>query len=82
MIEWPPPKTLDKPAKQALDLFKKTGFAAELDEDGALWRFRSYARTPDPPARMVLRSATGNETRIFALEATGIWRRVVDQDAQ
>jgi hypothetical protein len=82
MIEWPPPKSLDKSTKQALDLFKKTGFAAELDDDASLWRFRSYARAPDPPARMVLRSMSSNETRIFALEATGIWRRVVDQDAR
>ncbi len=82
MIEWPPPKGLDKSAKKTLDLFKKTGFAAELEEDAALWRFRSYARDPSPPARMVLRNQNANETRIFALEATGIWRRVVDQDAR
>ncbi|CAN5612886.1 hypothetical protein BH09MYX1_BH09MYX1_63030 [soil metagenome] len=82
MIEWPPKDSLEKSAKKVLDLFKKTGFAAELEADGSLWRFRSYARDVAPPARMVLRSQSANETRIFALEETGIWRRVVDQDVR
>ena len=82
MIEWPSPQGLDKSAKKALDLFKKTGFCAELEEDASLWRFRSYARSPSPPARMVLRNQNAPETRIFSLESTGLWRRVVDQDAR
>jgi hypothetical protein len=73
MIEWPD-------AKKALDMFKKTSFAAELAEDTHKWHFRAFARSPEPPARMVLRS-DGGQTRIFALEGTGFWRSVHDQDA-
>jgi hypothetical protein len=78
MIDWP---DSDAAAKKALDLFKKSGLAAELEEDGQKWTFRAHARSADPPARMILRS-DGGETRIFSLEATGFWRRVVDQDVK
>ncbi len=84
MIEWPDDKTWltsdPDQTKKALELFKKTSFAAELAEDTHKWRFRAFARSPEPPARMVLRSDAG-ETRIFALERTGFWHAVPDQDA-
>jgi hypothetical protein len=79
MIEWP--STSEKQSEKVIALFKKTAFAAELDEDSHTWSFRAFARSPDPPARVIVRS-DGGETRIFSLEATGFWRRVVDQDAR
>jgi hypothetical protein len=79
MIVWPHDGT--DQAKKALDLFKKSSLAAEIEDDSQKWRFRSFARTPAPPARMVLRS-DGGETRIFTLEPTGYWVRVVDQDVR
>ncbi len=84
MIEWPDEKTWltsdEESTRKALELFKKTSFAAELGEDSHKWQFRAFARSPEPPARMVLRSDAG-ETRIFTLEPTGYWRSVHDQDA-
>lgn len=84
MIEWPDEKTWltsdPEQTKKALELFKKTSFASELAEDTHKWQFRAFARSPQPPARMVLHSDAG-ETRIFTLEATGFWRSVHDQDA-
>jgi hypothetical protein len=84
MIEWPDEKTwltsdADQ-ARKALDLFKKTSFAADLADDPHKWHFRAFARSPAPPARMVLHS-DGGATRIFTLERTGFWRQVADQDA-
>ena len=55
MIEWPSDRIVTEDAKRALELFKKSSFCAELSEDGGTWRFRSWARSPDAPARMVLR---------------------------
>ena len=66
MIVWPQAKN------EALDAFKKSSLAAELDDDSQKWRFRSFARSKAPPARMVLRSDAG-ATRIFTLESTGFW---------
>ncbi len=79
MIEWP--KGTSDDAKKALDAFKKSSLTAEMEDDAAHWRFRAYARSAAPPARMVLHSDAG-ETRIFSLEQTGFWRRVVDQDVR
>lgn len=76
MIEWPT-REGDKEgdtAARALARFKKTGFAAELEEDGRTWSFLAYARSPEPPARMILRSDTGDRA-VFTLEPTGLWRR-------
>jgi len=56
MIEWPSDRIVTEDAKRALELFKKSSFCAELSEDGGTWRFRSWARSPDAPARMVLRT--------------------------
>jgi hypothetical protein len=79
MIEWPHGDQAVGDAKKALDSFRKSGLAAELEEDSQKWRFRAFARSAAPPARMVLRS-DGSETRIFSLEPTGYWCRIVDQD--
>ena len=81
MIEWPSDRVVTEDAKRALELFKKSSFCAELSEDGGTWRFRAWARSPDAPARMVLRN-DANEARIYSREATGIWRAVHDQDAK
>ena len=70
MIVWP--EETQEPAKKALDSFKKTSLAAELEDDAAKWRFLAYARSPLPPARMILRSDAG-ATRVFTLEPTGYW---------
>ena len=69
MIVWP--ETTGE-AKKALDSFKKSNLAADLDDDTAKWRFRSFARSASPPARMVLRNEAG-ATRTFTLESTGYW---------
>lgn len=80
MIEWPSDRAVTEDAQRALDLFKKTSFCAELSEDSATWRFRSWASNVDAPARMVLAN-DANEARIYARELTGLWRSVHDQDA-
>jgi hypothetical protein len=77
MIVWPQ-ATGD--AQKALDSFKKSSLAAELDDDAQKWRFRSFARSPAPPARMVLRNDAG-ATRLFTLEPTGFWVGNADHDA-
>jgi hypothetical protein len=79
MINWP--KGPDEAAQHALEAFKKSSLATEMQEDAQHWSFRAYARSTTPPARMVLHSDAG-ETRIFSLEMTGFWRRVVDQDVR
>jgi hypothetical protein len=76
MIAWPDDD--NDGAQKALSLFKKTSFAAELAEDSRTWEFRSWARSPLPPARMILRSEAGDETHSFTLEQTGFWRRTDD----
>jgi hypothetical protein len=81
MIVWPHNGEVTEQARKALDAFKKSGLCAELEDDGQKWRFRSFARSPEPPARMVLRSDSG-ETRILTLQQTGYWVRVVDQDVR
>ena len=70
MIDWP--EDAQEQAQKALDSFKKTSLAAELEDDAEKWRFLAYARSPLPPARMILRSETG-ATRVFTLEPTGFW---------
>ena len=72
MIDWPED---EGDAKKALDLFKKTSLAAELEEDAQKWRFLAWARSPQAPARMLLRSESGG-TRIYSLERTGLWREL------
>jgi len=72
MIDWPED---EGDAKKALDAFKKTSLAAELEDDSQKWRFLAWARTPEAPARMLLRNESG-ETRIFSLERTGFWREL------
>ena len=72
MIDWPDDEHATDDAQKALDLFKKTSFAAELEEDAERWRFLAFARMPAPPARMILRSESG-ATRVFTLEPTGYW---------
>ncbi|HEX4517637.1 MAG TPA: hypothetical protein VH054_29040 [Polyangiaceae bacterium] len=72
MIEWPEG---DGDTKKALDAFKKTGLAAELEDDSQKWSFLSWARSPSPPARMLLRNESG-ETRVYSLESTGFWREL------
>ena len=73
MIDWPDDSEAD--AKKALDAFKKTSLAASLEDDSQKWRFLAWARSPAPPARMLLRNESG-ETRIFSLERTGFWREL------
>jgi hypothetical protein len=75
MITWPDDEQAQGEAKKVLDLFKKTSLAAELEEDPQKWRFIAWARSPQPPARMLLRS-DGGGTRIFSLERTGLWREL------
>ncbi len=75
MITWPDDEQAQGEAKEVLDLFKKTGLAAELEEDPQKWRVIAWARSPQPPARMLLRS-DGGGTRIFSLERTGLWRKL------
>ena len=72
MIEWPADETLSAPAKTALQRFKKTAAAAELEEDARAWRFLSWARSTEPPVRMRLRSDDEAEVT-FTLESTGAW---------
>jgi len=74
MIQWPDDKQADGAAKKALDSFRKTSLAAELEDDPQRWRFLAFARSSAPPARMILRSDTG-QTQAFSLESTGFWRR-------
>jgi len=77
MIEWPTTddeKGEGEGAARALARFKKTGFAAELEEDTRTWSFLAYARSPEPPARMILRSDAGDRAS-FTLERSGLWRR-------
>ena len=81
MIAWPQNGQVTESAQKALDAFKDSSLSAELEDDAQKWRFRSWARSPEAPARMVLRS-DGGETRIFTLEPTGYWVRVVDQDVR
>ncbi len=76
MIDWPDDELAQGEAKKALDLFKKTSLAAELEEDPQKWHFLAWARSPEPPARMLLRS-DGGGTRIFSLERTGFWRELL-----
>ena len=78
MIEWPDDD--DGDAKKALNAFKKTSLAAELEDDARKWRFLAYARSPAAPARMILRSDSG-DTRIFTLERTGFWRERLSDTA-
>jgi hypothetical protein len=73
MILWPDDDEGD--AKKALDAFKKTSLAAQLEDDAQKWTFLAWARSPSPPARMLLRNDSG-ETRIFSLESTGFWREL------
>jgi hypothetical protein len=77
MIEWPED---EGDAKKALDAFKKTSLSAELEEDARKWRFLSWARSTEAPARMILRSDSG-ETRIYSLERTGFWREILTDTA-
>ncbi len=72
MIEWPEEEHLSTPAKTALQRFKKTAAAAELEEDARAWRFLSWARSNEPPVRMRLRSDDLDEVT-FTLESTGAW---------
>jgi hypothetical protein len=76
MIEWLDTEkgNVGEGARKVLANFKKTGFAAELEEDGRTWTFVAWARRPDPPARLVLRNDAG-ETAVFTLEPTGLWRK-------
>ncbi len=69
MIEWPEAEGTEG---KTLKLFKKTGLAAELEEDAQKWIVLAFARTDAPPARVVLRSDAG-KTRTFSLESTGFW---------
>ncbi len=73
MIEWPHEDAQTEGASRVLELFKKTGFAAQLEEDTHTWTFRSWARSPEAPARMLLRNDAG-ESRAFVREVTGLWR--------
>jgi len=72
MIEWPTEP--EEGAEKALERFKKTSMAAELEDDARTWTFISWARKPDPPARMILRSDTGDHAE-FTLEASGHWMK-------
>jgi hypothetical protein len=76
MIDWP--DDASEAAQKALDSFKKTSLAAELEDDAERWRFLAFARSPAPPARMILRSESG-KARVFTLEPTGFW--VANRDA-
>jgi hypothetical protein len=80
MIDWPEDEQAEGDAKKALDAFKKTSLAAELEDDAQKWRFMSWARSPEPPARMLLRNESG-QTRIFSLERTGFWRELLSDTA-
>lgn len=70
MIDWP--AAAEDEAQKALDKFKKTSLAAELEDDAEHWRFLAFARSAAPPARMILRSDTRG-TRVYTLESTGFW---------
>jgi len=72
MIEWPEDDHLTAPAKTALQRFKKTAAAAELEEDARAWRFLSWARSTEAPVRMRLRSDDQDEVT-FTLESSGGW---------
>jgi len=72
MIEWPAEAHLTSDAKAALQRFKKTAAAAELEEDPRTWRFLSWARSTEPPVRMRLRSEDQGEVT-FTLESSGTW---------
>ena len=78
MIDWPDEE--QEPAVKALNSFKKTSLAAELEDGAAKWRFLAYARSPLPPARMILRSDAG-ATRVYTLEPTGFWVETVHDTA-
>lgn len=72
MIEWPNDE--QESAAEMLSRFKKTSLAAELEDDGRTWTFLAWARKPEPPARMILRSEAG-EVVTFTFERSGLWRR-------
>ena len=68
MIAWPDDDNA------ALKSFKKSSLAAALEDDGRTWTFLSWARKIDPPARMILRSDSG-ESVTFARTHAGLWVR-------
>jgi hypothetical protein len=72
MIEWP--QDQDGDAAKALASLKKSSLAANLEDDSRTWAFLSWARKLDAPARMILRSDSG-ETVTFTRERTSIWVR-------
>jgi len=72
MIEWP--NSQDETTEKVLSRFKETSLAAELEDDARTWSFLAWARKPEPPARMILRSDSG-ETATFTLDRAGLWRK-------
>jgi len=72
MIEWP--EDQGEAAEKVLASFKKTSLAQDLEDDGRTWVFLSWARKPDPPARMILRNDSG-ETVNFVKTSAGLWLR-------
>ena len=72
MIEWPEDQA--EAAEKVLASFKKTSLAQDLEDDGRTWVFLSWARKPDPPARMILRNDSG-ETVNFVKTVVGLWLR-------
>jgi hypothetical protein len=72
MIEWP--EAQEGEAAKVMSSFKKSSLAAGLDDDGRTWTFLSWARKTEAPARMILRSDSG-ETQVFVKNVTGFWLR-------
>jgi hypothetical protein len=73
MIEWPARENLTEAAKRNLDMFESTAAALELNEDAAKWRLVAWARSEEPPVRMMLRNEQTLEELTFTREESGTW---------
>jgi hypothetical protein len=73
MIEWPARENLNDAAKRNLDLFESTAAALELAEDDATWKLVAWARSEEPPVRIMLRNEQSLEELTFTQEETGTW---------
>lgn len=72
MITWPDPKSLTDDAQRHIEAFRRTSLAKELEEAEHAWTLVSWARMPDPPARMILRSVEGQQI-VCTLDQGGLW---------
>ncbi len=73
MIEWPNDDKLDSTSLANVERFRQTAAALELEDDPETYALVSWARTEEPPARMMLRRKSDQRTLVFTMENTGTW---------